>query len=100
MEQTEKETEFEKLLTSTQLRVMKTSTDYRTRGWQKGQGGLRKMTYASIVRCYGKGDWLIKRENTKVTKSLTRYKDSRYIQAPEGNEKKVFEKRRPEVEAS
>lgn len=65
---------------------MKTSTDYRRRGWQKGQDGLHKMTYASTVRCYGKGDWLIKRENTQVTKSLTRY--NRYIQAPEGNEKK------------
>lgn len=98
MEQTEKEIEFEKLLTSIQLRVMRTSTGYRSRGWQKGQGGLRKMTYASIVRCYEKGDWLIERENTKVTKSLTRY--NRYIQAPEGNEKNVFEKRGPEVEAS
>lgn len=43
------------------------------------------MTYAMIVRCYGKGDWHMKRENTKVTKSLIRY--NRYIQAPEDNEK-------------
>lgn len=44
------------------------------------------------------GDWLTKRENTKVTKSLTRYK--RYVQALEGSEKRVFEKRGPEVDVS
>lgn len=35
VEQTEKEIEFEKLLTSTQLRVMRRRTDYRSRGGRR-----------------------------------------------------------------